>query len=334
MELPKYNKSQETGEIGLSIVKKVVESQLNWIFRKNHQEHDFGIDAYIDVIAEFGQVTGKSIALQIKTGKSYFDEETELGWVYRGQMSHLNYYLNHQIPIIILIVNDQTEEIFWCLCDADKTDKAGNNWKIIIPRRQRLTKESKTELAKYISPVIDYVSQLEHFWEGNKILKEHDRIMLFVAKDEILEMNFSNLVMSFNRFETSGDDLIIHLRNKIDIFVHGYDYDSRELYEIPEVMQWAREIYKQIDNWPYFLAMDEASQFVKVLFVAHCNYKRISPNQIEYETSSTVPFLESMFAKLNTFCEKYSISDEVNIDITTKFMNVLTNGEFGKSQKE
>ena len=43
----------------------------------NHKENDFGIDAFIDVIAEFGQVTGKTIAAQVKTGSSYFKEKNE-----------------------------------------------------------------------------------------------------------------------------------------------------------------------------------------------------------------------------------------------------------------
>lgn len=334
MELPKYNKSQETGEIGLSIVKKTIEKELNWIFRKNHQEHDFGIDGYIDVIAECGQVTGKSIALQIKTGKFYFSEPTDLGWVYRGQMSHLNYYLNHEIPVIILIVDDTTEEIYWCLCDPNKTDKAGKSWKIIVPCKQQLTKASKEELAQYISPTIDYVSQLEHFWKGNKMLKEHERIMLLVAKDEILELDFENLIMAFDRFETSGEDLIIHLRNKVDVLVHGYDEDPREIDQIPEVMHWAREVFKQIDNWPYFLTMDKAAQFVKVLHIAHSDYVRAGPKRIEYDTSSSAPFLQAMFDKLNSFCDRHGISDEINIDICTKFMDCLTDGDFSKSRQE
>jgi hypothetical protein len=75
MELPKYSQSSKTGEDGITIVKNIVENELKWVFRKNHQENDFGIDAYFDVISEIGQVTGKSIAVQIKTGKSYFTEK-------------------------------------------------------------------------------------------------------------------------------------------------------------------------------------------------------------------------------------------------------------------
>lgn len=74
MKLPNYNNSSKKGEDGITIIKSIVEKELDWIFRPNHKEHDFGIDAYLDVIAEFGQVTGKTIAAQVKTGESYFKE--------------------------------------------------------------------------------------------------------------------------------------------------------------------------------------------------------------------------------------------------------------------
>ncbi len=123
MQLPTYKKSSKLGEIGLSIVKDIIESELDWIFRKNHQEHDFGIDAYIDINTEFGHITGKSIALQVKTGASYFSETNSFGWVYRDSIEHLNYYLNHQIPVVIILVNNLERKVYWCLCDSEKPNK-------------------------------------------------------------------------------------------------------------------------------------------------------------------------------------------------------------------
>jgi hypothetical protein len=41
---PKINSSSLTGEIGTTILKKLVETKLGWLYRQNHQENDFGID--------------------------------------------------------------------------------------------------------------------------------------------------------------------------------------------------------------------------------------------------------------------------------------------------
>lgn len=76
MDLPKYKRSNQTGRKGLNELKGIVEEQLEWILRPSHQEDDFGVDGYIDII-DGESVTGKSIAFQAKTGQSYLVELDE-----------------------------------------------------------------------------------------------------------------------------------------------------------------------------------------------------------------------------------------------------------------
>jgi len=248
MDLPKYRNSSKIGEDGITILKQIVESELNWIFRINHKEHDFGIDAYLDIITEMGQITGKSIAIQVKTGDSYFKEPNEKGWVFRGQMSHLNYYMNHDIPVVIVLVDEKNQKAYWCHCDLNATQKAGDNWKITVPRRQKINSESKKELEKFVSPVKDYVSQMEHFWAFNKDVLYTYRLGLIVDKPEILELNYSNIVMVFERLQVNPD-LISGMKNKVDIWIHGYNDDPRELYEIEEVKNWISQLLARKLGW-------------------------------------------------------------------------------------
>src|SRR5690606_38789467 len=155
-----YNISARTGDNGMSILRRIVQNELSWIFRVNHNETDFGIDAYFDVIINRYEVTGKTIATQVKTGKSYFSEKNELGWAYRGKISHLNDDLHHDIAVIIIIVDEKSELAYWNICDPNKIESAGQNWKITIPFKNNLNSNSKDELIKYISPINDYASQL------------------------------------------------------------------------------------------------------------------------------------------------------------------------------
>ncbi len=67
---PKRLGTDETSERGVNIVSTIFNDKFHWIFRRTHQEHDFGIDAFIDLVTDDGRVTGKFIAAQIKTGKS------------------------------------------------------------------------------------------------------------------------------------------------------------------------------------------------------------------------------------------------------------------------
>ena len=157
---PKYHKSRLKGELGVSVMKSVVEEELNWIFRRNYQEHDFGIDGYIDLITDIGQVTGKSIAIQIKYGSSFFKESDEIGWIYRGEKKHLNYFMNIEIPVLICLINPDTKKIYWTLFQFEETNQAGENWKIIVPFEQELNKKSKLQLTKFTGIATDYISQI------------------------------------------------------------------------------------------------------------------------------------------------------------------------------
>jgi hypothetical protein len=63
---PTYSKQARAGEKGVDVVACVFNDDFRWLFRRNHQEHDFGIDAQVDVVLESGAVTGQILALQIK----------------------------------------------------------------------------------------------------------------------------------------------------------------------------------------------------------------------------------------------------------------------------
>ena len=45
--------------------KKIIENQFEWIFKPTPLEHDFGIDACIDIVTEQRRVTGKYIGIQV-----------------------------------------------------------------------------------------------------------------------------------------------------------------------------------------------------------------------------------------------------------------------------
>lgn len=323
-DLPKYNAALKKGEDGITILKKLIERKLNWIFRSNHKEHDFGIDGYIDIITDLNQVTGKTIALQVKTGPSYFKETNDLGWVYRGEISHLNYYLNNALPVLIILVDEIKEKAFWCHCDASKTERTGNSWKITIPFKQELTLNSKKELLKYVSPVRDYVSQLDNFWELNKILKETERLIFTIDKKQILSKSYIEIVAGLNRIQVNPE-LVNALKEKVELFIHGYNEDSRELFEIPEVVEWAQKIFTSTSGLSFFLAKEPNAQFFHVLKMIYMINKKIpkksykEKGKLKFEINinlSDLTFLKLLYNDLNDFCERHNLSEDVNRELT------------------
>jgi hypothetical protein len=342
MDLPNRSESAKTGKSGLTILTSIVENKLGWLLRPTHQEEDFGIDAYIDIVTKQGQVTGKSIAVQVKSGQSYFKEKSKFGWIYYGEIRHLNYYLNNEIPIIIVLVNIEKKKAFWALCDPAQTEKHGNRWSITIPFNQPLDSKSKNELIKYVGQTIDYVSQLEQYWGKVKFLKSA-QLMFVVGKKEILNQDYSPLVGAFNKLAQNKELLYTH-QEKIDIWIHGYDNDPRELFEIEEVRDWIGKAVNEIPGLAFFLMNKEYAVFLKLVVYSKVKINIIKGSEhyingilrrkIDYKISDTSKVLNELFQNLNAFCAQNKIPIKLIEEISNNITDFISGGEFKKAKNK
>src|SRR5690242_2991017 len=102
--LPIYSDEQQYGDRGIRIINEIFSDSFNWIFREQ-EKNDFGIDGIVEVITTDARATGRLLALQIKCGHSFFAEFNELGFIFRGKPKHINYWVNHSLPVILTISN-------------------------------------------------------------------------------------------------------------------------------------------------------------------------------------------------------------------------------------
>ena len=71
--MPRYKKSAITAKEGINFIRSAVESGGS-LFIKIEQENDLGIDALVEFIRD-EQPLNKQIAVQIKSGASYYSTE-------------------------------------------------------------------------------------------------------------------------------------------------------------------------------------------------------------------------------------------------------------------
>ena len=125
---------------GVALVQSLTVTDLHWLFREQPVS-DFGIDAHLE-IAINGRATGRLLALQIKSGESYFRESVAQGFVYRGDREHLEYWLQHALPVVIVICKPGTQEAYWQVVSETTVVKTDGNWKMIMPSAQRFNADS------------------------------------------------------------------------------------------------------------------------------------------------------------------------------------------------
>jgi tetratricopeptide (TPR) repeat protein len=103
--------TDETDRAGIALCALQVTRQLGLVFREQDTS-DFGVDAQAEMKRE-GRPTGRLVGLQIKTGPSYFAEPCEDGWIFRPKKKHVQYWLNHSLPVYVLLVNLDLMTVYW-----------------------------------------------------------------------------------------------------------------------------------------------------------------------------------------------------------------------------
>jgi hypothetical protein len=140
-----YRNSDNTDRIGVAIVAEAFE-RIGFAFREQPTS-DFGIDAQVELRSGAGGA-GQLIALQIKSGPSYFREEASAGWWLRTDGKHADYWLAHALPVVVVQVDVVTRCAFWAAATDETVLTTGKGAKILIPEDQHVDHEAVAHLTR------------------------------------------------------------------------------------------------------------------------------------------------------------------------------------------
>ena len=133
--MKRVTKSYHTAREGAHAVQQKIHKEFGWICRE--QPEDFGIDAHIEIVTN-GAPTGKIIAAQIKSGTKYFVQQDDVGTVFRGKLEHLDYWLKHDLPIIVILYDPASQVAYWQHVTPEHVTRLAKGWKMSIPQQQKL----------------------------------------------------------------------------------------------------------------------------------------------------------------------------------------------------
>ncbi|WP_250850963.1 DUF4365 domain-containing protein [Streptomyces malaysiensis] len=139
---------------GVSRAAYLVSTQLGWLFREQ-ETSDIGIDAHLEVVDDAslipegaGRGTGRLLAAQIKSGNSQFTSPADGGWWFYCDAKHIEYWVHHSLPVIVMLFNPTSEKIYWQHVNDSTLVPAGRNCKIFIPLVQELTRSCSDALSE------------------------------------------------------------------------------------------------------------------------------------------------------------------------------------------
>ncbi|PZD96970.1 hypothetical protein DNH61_04805 [Paenibacillus sambharensis] len=326
MTFPKRNKNQLIGSIGQTFFQHFVNSELNCIYHPINQENDFGIDGYIELV-ENEYVTGRLIGIQLKHGNSFFKSQTNGGYKFIGENKHLNYYLNSQSPVYIVIMDEGFKRMHWVQFELDKTSPYGaNGWWMEVPKGNLLTSNFIYELFQTSGPIVDYEEQIKLNWAIDGLLHDSKFRIVAIPKNEILTGSYEYLTSFIERL-SKNKDMLIKSRSTLDIFFPEYDEDDREIFQIPEIMTWLKNSIEIGIPWFYFLNTQKKSAGITLLMHSFCKkiniYEKDRGYLVEFDKNDLGQFVEQNYINLNTYMEINNLSLKINKEISSGIFEYL-----------
>jgi hypothetical protein len=100
-------------------------------------------------------------------------------------------------------------------------------------------------------------------------------------------------------------DVALRARGRLILIIDGYDDDKRELYMIPEVREWIREVDREFPYWLFFMDLGPRSTLAFVMF-ALCRYERVSGGS-RIPDQELNQFLLARFAAMNGLATRLNI---------------------------
>lgn len=135
--------------MGIHGVAMLIHKEFGWVFREQH-ESDYGIDAIVET-AVAGQPEGRLLALQIKSGVSWFKEKrNEEGWILRGPKKNLSYWLKHQLPVLIVLFDPRTGRGYWVHVTPETTDFTPKGYSVLVPASHPLDSSTKDDIERIV----------------------------------------------------------------------------------------------------------------------------------------------------------------------------------------
>lgn len=227
---PNATDADITANAGVHLVGLKITNDLSYIFRSKPIS-DIGIDGEIEIRQE-GKSHGRIIAVQIKAGPSYLRERTKSGFVYRGSMSHLRYWLNYSIPVIVMLCDLTGGTCYWQLVDLERIRFHESSWSMEVPYTQKVD-------ALAIEPFRKISARLQ--------------------KQDIVDLLFKNWLVESHYYELTLADILEQPRDYHWLRFLGQDVGHRftmadyliadlrqfDHAQIDEMIKWGEHNHKQ-----------------------------------------------------------------------------------------
>lgn len=144
---PRRQASATTAAVGVTKTQLFFQATAKWLFREQPLE-DYGIDAHVEVV-ESGNVKGRLVALQIKSGDSWLKPSATGGWNFYPEKKHVTYWQNHSLPVAIVVWQESSDTLFFREASRHTLEETkSGGWRLHFGDDDLLTKAALPNLIR------------------------------------------------------------------------------------------------------------------------------------------------------------------------------------------
>jgi hypothetical protein len=169
----------QTGGVGASYVAGDFEA-IGWGKVEVPERHDLGTDLILfardDRLVDLGMVMGA----QVKAGPSFFKEEVKdqsgnvAGWWFReSTREHFDYWLDHQLPHIVVLHDDNTHLSYWVHITKEVVKYTRKGAKIFVPGTNVVNADNASHLRAVAASKAPRANWEGSVWNGAVVSPTH-----------------------------------------------------------------------------------------------------------------------------------------------------------------
>ncbi|PEZ01339.1 hypothetical protein CN326_21550 [Bacillus sp. AFS018417] len=311
---------------GIRLVDEAINEELCWIFREQPTD-DYGIDAHLELV-ENSTATGKLIAIQIKSGESFFKKKNKDGFYFYGEMKHLTYWLKHSLPVILVLCDVKNGICYWEHIIEEKIKRTKSGWKILVPSNQILSFDSKSKLQKIAENQTDYEKRLHKLvmdkaWmneikRGNKLVLESEEWINKSSGKGSLTLKIIDEYTEYERVEFSYPTIYFPMMSYKEVFTHLFpwaeisaDEDYYEEYDMNTFLEnhgiWDNE------NGKYYYDREFYRDWIKRLPPIR-PYENISGEIDRYRLVLEINDIGNAFLLLDNFLNTGAVENKSDVE--------------------
>ena len=222
-----------TERIGINHVGEIAERN-NWMFREQ-PVNDIGIDAHIEFVDSSGKPK-QLLALQIKTGESWFKEQKDNCVVFRDiNERQYNYWAMNSLPCIVVLYNPDDNTCIWQKLTSETIERTkdgeGKGFFVKIPISQSFLNELSNE------KLLSFTNLPEHIVNYNFLLSQKE-FMLIIQNGGEIKLHSSEWV---NKSSGKGEtELIVDDGKTIQKYSYPYWFPYTPYKMVfPRLFPWA-----------------------------------------------------------------------------------------------